>query len=123
MQIVISNHSKKPIYEQIFQQIKQQIINGELEQGQGLPSMRQLAQNLQISIITTKRAYEELEKSGFIYSIIGKGSFVTEQNAEMIREHKLNDLEEKINEVVISGKEIGLTLNELRYLLTVYYKE
>lgn len=123
MQILISNHSKEPIYEQIFQQIKQQILSGELKQGQDLPSMRQLAKDLQISVITTKRAYEELEKEGFIYSIVGKGSFVAEQNSELIKERKLNALEEKINEVVVNGKEIGLTLIELQELLAIYYKE
>lgn len=123
MQILISNHSKEPIYEQIFQQIKKQILNGELLQGQDLPSMRQLARDLQISVITTKRAYEELEKIGLIYSIVGKGSFVAEQNIELIKERRLSALEEKINEVVTSAKEVGLTLSELQELLTLYYKE
>ncbi|WP_141545509.1 GntR family transcriptional regulator, partial [Bacillus thuringiensis] len=79
MQITITNTSKEPIYEQISAQIKKLILLGDLKQGDALPSMRQLAKDLRISIITTKRAYEELEKDGFIYSIVGKGSFVAGQ--------------------------------------------
>ena len=85
MQIIISNISKDPIYEQITNQIKSAILAGELQEGEAIPSMRNLAKELQISVITTKRAYEELEKAGFIYSIVGKGSFVSEQNLEFIR--------------------------------------
>jgi len=123
MQIIISTQSKEAIYEQIFNQIRQQILNGQLSHGQALPSMRQLAKDLHISVITTKRAYEELEKQGFIYSIVGKGSFVIEQNLEIINERKLAALEEKVNEAVMNGKEIGLTLKELQDLLEIYYKE
>ena len=123
MQIIISTQSKEAIYEQIFKQIQQQILTGELQPGEALPSMRQLAKDLHISVITTKRAYEELEKQGYIYSIVGKGSFVSEQNVDIIHERKLNALEEKMNEVVINGKELGLTLKELQDLLEIYYKE
>lgn len=86
MQIVITNTSKEPIYEQIGVQIKKLILLGDLKQGDALPSMRQLAKDLRVSIITTKRAYEELEKEGFIYSIVGRGSFVAEQNIETMKE-------------------------------------
>lgn len=123
MQIIISNYSKEPIYEQIVKQVREQIVKGELKNGQDLPSMRQLAKDLQISVITTKRAYEELEKSGFIYSIVGKGSFVAEQNSEFLKERKLNAIEHQISEIVAGGKEIGLSLEELKELLTIYYKE
>ena len=123
MQIIISTQSKEAIYEQIFKQIRQQILTGELQPGEALPSMRQLAKDLHISVITTKRAYEELEKQGYIYSIVGKGSFVSEQNVDIIHERKLNALEEKMNEVVVNGKELGLTLKELQDLLEIYYKE
>ena len=123
MQIIISTQSKEAIYEQIFKQIQQQILTGELQPGEALPSMRQLAKDLHISVITTKRAYEELEKQGYIYSIVGKGSFVSEQNVDLIHERKLNALEEKMNEVVSNGKELGLTLKELQDLLEIYYKE
>lgn len=86
MQIIISNSSKEPIYEQITNQIKSYILAGELQEGTAIPSMRNLAKDLQVSVITTKRAYEELEKAGFIYSIVGKGSFIAEQNLEVMRE-------------------------------------
>lgn len=123
MRIIISNSSKEPIYEQIYQQIKQQIIKGELTAGEALPSMRQLAKDLQISVITTKRAYEELEKAGFIYSVVGKGSFVAEQNLELVKERKLRAIEEKLVEVVNNSKEIGLSLVELQEMLEIFYKE
>ena len=96
MQIIISNSSKEPIYEQITNQIKSSIISGNLKEGEALPSMRQLAKDLQISVITTKRAYEELEKAGFIYSIVGKGSFIAEQNLDVMRERKLKAIEEQL---------------------------
>ncbi|WP_459501700.1 GntR family transcriptional regulator [Bacillus sp. C1] len=123
MQIIISNSSKEPIYEQITNQIKSLILTGDLTEGSPLPSMRQLAKDLQISIITTKRAYEELEKAGFIYSIVGKGSFVAEQNLDVVREKKLKVIEEQLMSVITNSKEIGLPLAELRELLTILYEE
>ncbi|MCZ0703845.1 GntR family transcriptional regulator [Natronobacillus azotifigens] len=123
MQIIISNSSKEPIYEQITNQVKSAILTGELQEGAAIPSMRKLAKDLQISVITTKRAYEELEKSGFIYSIVGKGSFVAEQNLEVIREKKLHVIEEQLNAVITNSKEIGLSLDELQQLLTILYEE
>ena len=123
MQIIISNNSKEPIYEQIYNQIKKHILTNELQVGQGLPSMRQLAKDLDISVITTKRAYEELEKNGFIYSVVGKGSFVSEQNNEMIKERKLKGIEEQLMAAVQNGKEIGLSLTDLQELLTMLYRE
>ena len=94
MQIIISNSSEKTIYEQITMQIKNMIINGELKPGDALPSMRFLAKELHISVITTKRAYEELERGGFIYSVVGKGSFVKSTNMELLKEEKLRLIEE-----------------------------
>jgi len=123
MQIIISNSSKEPIYEQITNQIKSLILAGELQEGVSLPSMRNLAKDLQISVITTKRAYEELEKAGFIYSIVGKGSFVAEQNLELIREKKLKVIEEQLSAVVTNSREIGLSLEELQQLLKILYEE
>ena len=90
MKIIIANSSPDPIYEQISRQIKAQIISGELGEGEGLPSIRKLAKELQISVITTKRAYEELEKEGFIDTVSGKGCFVAIQNKEFLREKKMN---------------------------------
>lgn len=123
MQIIISNSSREPIYEQITNQIKSSILAGELLEGTPIPSMRKLAKDLQISVITTKRAYEELEKAGFIYSIIGKGSFVAEQNLEVMREKKLKAIEEQLAAVITNSREIGLSLNELQQLLKILYEE
>ncbi|KAB7672860.1 GntR family transcriptional regulator [Bacillus sp. B1-b2] len=123
MQIVISNHSKEPIYEQITSQIKASILTGELKEGEAIPSMRKLAKELQISVITTKRAYDELEKEGFIYSIVGKGSYVAEQNLEIMREKKLKVIEEQLSAVILNSKEIGLPLEELQQLLNILYEE
>src|SRR5699024_21335 len=123
MQIIISNRSKKPFYEQIIEQIKSYILSGELKEGTAIPSMRMLAKDLEISVITTKRAYEELEKEGLIYSIVGKGSFVAEQNMELMKERKLKVIEEQLSAVIINSKEIGLPLDELQELLTILYEE
>lgn len=123
MQIIISNSSKEPIYEQITNQIKSSIISGNLKEGEALPSMRQLAKDLQISVITTKRAYEELEKAGFIYSIVGKGSFIAEQNLDVMRERKLKAIEEQLTAVIINSREIGLSLDELQQLMKILYEE
>ncbi|MGN1402553.1 MAG: GntR family transcriptional regulator [Bacillus sp. (in: firmicutes)] len=123
MQIIISNHSKEPLYEQIYNQIKQQIMKNELAAGDPLPSMRQLAKDLDISVITTKRAYEELENQNFIYSIVGKGSFVSEQNHEMIKERKRKIIEEQLTMAIQNSKEIGVGLSELKDLLTLLYEE
>lgn len=122
MQIIISNSSKSPIYEQIVHQVKSLILSGELQEGETIPSMRKLAKDLQISVITTKRAYEELEKSGFIYSIIGKGSFVAEQNLDVVREKKLKVIEEQLSAVIANSKEIGLELEELQDLMKILYE-
>ncbi|AMX00146.1 GntR family transcriptional regulator [Rummeliibacillus stabekisii] len=123
MQIIISNSSKEPIYEQITNQIKSAILTGELMEGSAIPSMRNLAKDLQISVITTKRAYEELEKAGFIYSIVGKGSFVSEQNLEVIKEKKLKVIEEQLSAVITNSREIGLSFDELQQLLKILYEE
>ncbi|AUD15071.1 MULTISPECIES: GntR family transcriptional regulator [unclassified Planococcus (in: firmicutes)] len=123
MQIIISNSSKEPIYEQISYQIKSAILIGELQEGEAIPSMRKLAKDLHVSVITTKRAYEELEKAGFIYSIVGKGSFVAEQNLELIKEKKLKVIEEQLNAVITNSREIGLSYDELKQLLKILYEE
>ncbi|MDI6535036.1 GntR family transcriptional regulator (plasmid) [Bacillus mycoides] len=123
MQIIISNNSKEPIYEQITNQIKSYILAGELQEGTAIPSMRNLAKDLQVSVITTKRAYEELEKAGFIYSIVGKGSFIAEQNLEVMREKKLKVIEEQLSAVITNSKEIGIPLDEIQQLLKILYEE
>lgn len=123
MHLLISNSSKEPIYEQITNQVKSLILAGELVEGAALPSIRQLAKDLHISVITTKRAYEELEKAGFIYSVVGKGSFVAEQNLDLMREKKLKVIEEQLLAVVANSRELGLTLDEVQELLEILYRE
>ncbi|TYR73183.1 GntR family transcriptional regulator [Rossellomorea vietnamensis] len=123
MKIIISNSSKEPIYEQITNQVKSSILTGELPEGAAIPSMRKLAKDLQISVITTKRAYEELEKAGFIYSIVGKGSFVAEQNLDMIKEKKQKVIEEQLSAVISNSREIGMSLDELQELMKILYEE
>ena len=123
MKIIISNSSPDPIYEQITRQIKAQIISGGLREAETLPSIRKLAQDLQISVITTKRAYEELEKEGFIDTVEGKGSFVAMQNKELLREKKMKIVEEKLSEAVEEAKLLGITLAELREMLVLLYRE
>ena len=123
MQILISHNSKVPIYEQIVQQIKKSIISAELPAGFALPSMRNMAKELDVSVITTKRAYEELEKAGLIYSIVGKGSFVAEQNVEMMKERKQKIVEEQLAQAIANSKEIGLSLEEIQQLVAILYEE
>ncbi|MBU5485649.1 GntR family transcriptional regulator [Clostridium sp. MSJ-11] len=121
MNIIISNSSGEPIYEQITTQIKSLILTGELKEGDNLPSIRNLAQGLRISVITTKRAYEELEKEGFIQTVPGKGSFVAGQNKELLKEKRMRIIEEKLSEVVEESKLIGLSLNEIIETLKILY--
>lgn len=123
MNIVISNSSQQPIYEQIAGQIKNAIMKDELSENELLPSIRSLANELQISVITTKRAYEELEGEGFIISIPGKGSYVAAQNREFLREIRLKIVEDKLSEAVDAGKPIGLTLDEMQKILKLLYEE
>ena len=123
MKIIISNSSKEPIYEQISSQIKGMILKGELEEGELLPSIRGLARDLQISVITTKRAYDELEKEGFIETVQGKGSYVAAQNKELMREKKLKIIEEKLFEVVEESKLLGLNYEEIEEMLRILFRE
>ncbi len=122
MNINISNSSGQPIYDQISSQIKNLIITGELVEGDVLPSMRLLAKELRISVITTKRAYEELERDGFIVSITGKGSFVASKNTDFIREEHLKQTEEYLQKAVDASILAGVSLQELIDLLTYIYK-
>lgn len=123
MDIIISNSSNKPIYRQIVDQIKAQILSGELQEGEALPSIRGLARDLQISVITTSRAYEELEKEGLIESVPGKGSFISEKNKEFLKEKKLAMLEDKLLSAIKESKFLGLSLNELIEMLKLLYGE
>ena len=117
MKILISNSSPDPIYEQIARQIKGQIIAGDLPEGAPLPSIRKLAQELQISVITTKRAYEELEKEGFIDSVGGKGTFVAAQTAEFLREKRMKVVEEKLAQAVDEARTLGVGCDQLSEML------
>ncbi|MDY5972760.1 MAG: GntR family transcriptional regulator [Butyricicoccus sp.] len=122
MNLIISNASGQPIYDQITSQIKGLILSGELHAGDALPSMRALAKDLRISVITTKRAYEELERDGFLVSIPGKGSFVAQANLELVREENLKQIESRMQECIALATQSGLSLNDLCEILTVLYK-
>jgi len=123
MNIIISNPSDKPIYEQITSQIKQMIITGELQPGDQLPSMRMLAKELRISVITTKRAYEDLERDGFIHTVVGKGSYVADKNMEFVREEQLRIIEEHLCKAVEGAKAGGISLEELQDIVRMIYEE
>ena len=123
MKIIVSNSSPDPIYEQIKKQIKSQIISGELDEGQTLPSIRKLAKELQISVITTKRAYEDLEREGFIDTVTGKGSFVAAQNKEFLREKRMKIVEDKLGEAISEAKMLGIGIDELKEMLALLYEE
>ena len=121
LNIIISNASDKPIYEQICTQIKDLIITGQLKEGDALPSMRFLAKELRISVITTKRAYEELERDGFITTMTGKGSFVAGTNLELIREENLKRIEQHMIQIKELAARCGLNLEELQEMLALIY--
>jgi len=121
MKVIISNASPEPIYAQIGKQIKAQIISGDLKEGEGLPSIRKLANELHISVITTKRAYEELEKEGFIDTVGGKGTFVAVQNKELLREKKMKSIEDMMAETVREAQKLGITFEELQEMLNILY--
>lgn len=121
MNIIISNTGSQPIYEQIASQIKALIINGSLHEGDMLPSMRLLAKELKISVITTKRAYEELEREGFIVSQTGKGSFVAGRNMELIRESQLQKIEQLLNQAVETARMSDVSLGELQEMIALLY--
>ena len=123
LQIKIANDSKKPLFEQIVEQVKQQIITGILEPGEALPSMRSLAKTLRVSVITTKRAYEELEREGYVISTVGKGTFIAGQSAEILKEWQMRELENKLEAVVNEAKQIGLNRDELIELIDLYMEE
>ena len=122
MDIILSNTSGKPIYEQIADQVKEQIMTGALAAGDALPSMRLLARELRISVITTKRAYEELERDGFLENVPGKGCFVAPQNRELLREALLRRVEDALSQAVEEARKGGFSLEELQEMLNLLYK-
>jgi GntR family transcriptional regulator len=123
MRVLLSNSSSEPIYEQIVRQARAQIIAGDLEEGALLPSIRSLARDLQISVITTKRAYEELEREGLIDTVGGKGSFVAAQNPEFLREKRMKVVEEKLGAAVTEARLLGIGPGELSDMLRLLYEE
>ena len=112
MNIFISNTSGKALYEQIYDQIKILILEGSLKEGEPLPTIRGLAKDLRISVITTSRAYADLERDGYIYSVVGKGSFVAERNQEFVREKNYKEMEEHISNAVEIANRCGIDEDE-----------
>ena len=123
MDIIISNSSGQPIYEQICRQIKGAVASGKLKPGEPLPSIRNLARDLRISVITTRRAYEELERDGFICTVAGKGSFVAQQDVELARESSLREIELHLQSALELSRQIELPINELQNILHVLSEE
>lgn len=123
MNIYIDNKTGMPIYDQIYTQIKNQIISGKLAEDEALPSIRNLAKDLKISVITTKRAYEELEREGFIYTLQGKGCFVAKKNVELLREENLKNIEEHIQEIRKIAAASNLSNQELMEIFRINLEE
>ena len=118
MNIIINNSSSVSLYEQITNQIRNQIIDGTLKPEEMLPSIRKLAKELKVSIITTKRAYEELEREGYIHTVVGKGTFVLSINSERLKESAMMKMEEDLEKVIVTAKSLGLSLEECIEILS-----
>lgn len=123
MEIIISNANNQPIYEQIYIQIKTLIIAGKLQEGELLPSIRSLAKDLRISVITTKRAYDELEKDGYIYSAAGKGSYVAKKNTQILREANLKEIEEHIRAIFQLAQGCNLKTDDILDMVKIISEE
>ena len=123
MNIVISNKDDRPIYEQITSQMKNMILSGKLEEGSQLPSIRVLAKDLRISVITTKRAYEELERDGFIITVAGKGSYVAENNSAVLKEEKMKRLEENVRRLIEEAYNSGISKEEVKEIFDICLEE
>ena len=123
MHIITSNSSAVPLYEQIQNQIKSQILSGDLSSEELLPSIRSLAKELKVSIITTKRAYEELEKEGYIITVAGKGSYVCSQSTERLKEAALFEMESKLEEIILVAKKMGIAQGEFIEIIKSIYEE
>ncbi len=123
MKIFIDNRGGMPIYEQIYNQIKAQIINSSLNEDESLPSIRNLAKDLRISVITTKRAYDELERDGYIYTVAGKGCFVAHKNTELLREENLKKIEEYINKIIQLASSCNLTKRDIIDMIDIMEEE
>lgn len=123
MNIIISNSSNCPIYEQIKEQIKSKIVSNELKAGEVLPSIRSLAKDLRISVITTKNAYEELEREGYVETIPGKGTYIANKNRELIREEQLQKIENLLDTAVSIAKISHISKQDMQNILTILYGE
>ena len=123
MELIIRNSTNQPIYDQIYCQIKAQILSGALAPGEALPSIRALAKDLKISVITTKRAYDELEAHGFLYTVAGKGCFVADNNLEILREQRRQELETHLTAALELAKSCGLTRQDLKQMLDLLSEE
>lgn len=123
MELIIRNSTNQPIYDQIYCQIKAQILSGALAPGEALPSIRALAKDLKISVITTKRAYDELEAHGFIYTMAGKGCFVADNNLEILQEQRRQELETHLTAALELAKSCGLTRQDLKQMLDLLSEE
>ena len=123
MNLFIDNKSGAPIYEQICEQIKAQIISGALKEDEPLPSIRALAKDLRISVITTKRAYEDLERDGFVVTVAGKGCFVAPRNLELMREEQRKRVEQTLEQAVEQAQAASITLEEMQQMLSLLYEE
>lgn len=123
MEIIISSNTNKPIYEQITEQIKAMVLNGELQHGEPIPSMRALAKSLHISVITVQRAYEDLQRDGFIETTVGKGSFISVNSKEFYQEEQQKAVEEHLVQAVDIARRCGISLEKLIELLKIFYEE
>ena len=123
MELIIRNTTNQPLYDQIYSQIKAQIIAGKLSPGEALPSIRALAKDLRVSVITTKRAYEELEKGGYVYTVPAKGSYVAQQNTQLVREAYLTQIEEHIQEILSLAAACGLGEEEVLDLFRLLWRD
>lgn len=123
MEIIISSNTSKPIYEQITSQIKEMIMNGELQTGDPLPSMRSLAKTIHVSVITVQKAYEDLQRDGFIETTVGRGSFVAAQNRDFIQEEQQKKIEEHLAIAAETARISGIKLEKLIELISIFYEE
>lgn len=123
MDIIISSNTKKPIYEQITSQMKEMIMSGELQTGDPIPSMRALAKTIHVSVITVQKAYEDLQRDGFIETTVGRGSFVAAQNRDFIQEEQQKKIEEHLAAAAETARINGISLEKLLELITIFYRE
>lgn len=123
MKILISNTSTRPLYEQIKDQLKDVILQGELAEGDALPSIRAFASDLKVSVLTIRRVYDDLEQEGFVTSQVGKGTFVSQGNVELLRDARRRRVEEKMAAMIADAKTLGITKEELSAMMDILYEE